>query len=260
MSGFKDLIVAEMGRDVLLSTLSKGKRFDGRAFDEFRQVEVQKHVIPNAEGSALVKLGKTQVLAAVKFDMITPYADRPNEGTMVTSAELLPLANASFEPGPPDENSIELARVVDRGIRSAETVDFKSLFVEDGKALGVYIDLYVLDHAGNYMDASGIAALAALLDARMPKVEGGKIIRTESTGPLKVHALPLTVTSVKIGESWLVDPNLEEEAAHETRITIATTDTHVCAVQKGKGSLSKKEFFDNVEIAFKRGRDIRKLL
>ena len=260
MSKFKDLITSEIGKEVLLNSLQKGKRFDGRAFDEFRSIHVQKGVIPNAEGSALASVGKTQVLAAIKFDIIAPYADKPNEGTMVAGAELLPLANANFETGPPDENSIELARIVDRGIRSAECIDFKSFFIEEGKALSIYLDLYVLDHSGNFIDTAGIAALAALTNARMPKVEDGKIIRTESVGKLKLSSLPLPITSIKVGNQWLTDANCEEESCQDARITIATTDTHVCAIQKGKGSLSKQEFFDNVEIAFKRGRDIRKVL
>ncbi len=257
---FKDLIMSHLKRDALVSSLKKGVRFDERAFDEFRKIEIQKNVIKNAEGSALVKLGNTQVLVGVKFDIVTPYSDRPDEGTLVTNAELLPLANSSFETGPPHEYSIELARVLDRGIRSAECVDVKSFFVEDGKVLGLYIDIYVLDHAGNYTDASGIAAIAALTDTRMPKVEDGKIIRTESKGKLQLKSLPITVSSIKVDNFWLVDPNIEEELAMDCRVTIATTDKHVAAVQKGKGSLTKKEFLDNLDIAFKRSSDIRKML
>ncbi len=257
---FKDIIMSHLRKDVLSNSLKKGERFDQRKFDEFRKIEIQKNVIKNAEGSAFVKLGNTQVLAGIKFDVVTPYPDRPNEGTLVTNAELLPLANSTFEPGPPDENCIELARVVDRGIRSAECIDVKSLFIEEGKVLSVYIDLYVLDHSGNFIDASSIAAIAALTDTRVPKVEDGKIIRTEHKGKLDLKALPVTVTAIRVDGFWLVDPTLEEELAMESRLTIATTDKHVAAVQKGKGFLTKKEFLDNLDIAFKRSSDIRKLL
>ncbi|MBS3067380.1 exosome complex protein Rrp42 [Candidatus Micrarchaeota archaeon] len=257
---FKEIIMSHLRKDVLSNSLKKGERFDQRKFDEFRSIEIQKSVIKNAEGSAFVKLGNTQVLVGVKFDVVTPYSDRPNEGTMVTNAELLPLASSTFEPGPPDENSVELARVVDRGIRSAECIDVKSLFIEEGKVLSVYIDLYVLDHSGNFIDASSIAAIAALTDTKVPKVEDGKIIRKEHKGKLDLKALPVTVTSIRVDDFWLVDPTIEEELAMDSRLTIATTGTHVAAVQKGKGSLTKKEFLDNLDIAFKRGNDIRKLL
>jgi exosome complex component RRP42 len=206
------------------------------------------------------KIGDTLVLAAAKFDIVKPFADRPKEGVFVTNAELLPTASPSFEPGPPDENSIEMARVVDRALRSAECIDLNSFFVEQDKVLGLYVDLYVLNHAGNYTDTATMAATAALLDARLPKVENGAIVRGEYSGMLNPSKLPVTTTAIKVGSNWLVDPARDEERVLETNLTIGTTEEHVCAMQKGKGSLSREELMELMEIAFKRGDDIRKLL
>ncbi|HQT45040.1 MAG TPA: RNA-binding protein, partial [Candidatus Micrarchaeota archaeon] len=119
-------ILNELKRDTIMRMLAEGKRADGRKLDEFRTVRIQKNVLPNAEGSALCQIGKTQVIAGLKFDVATPYADRPDEGVFSTGAELVPLGSHMFEPGPPNEDAIELARVVDRGIRSSETIDLKS--------------------------------------------------------------------------------------------------------------------------------------
>lgn len=256
----KDIVMARSRREILLSSLRKGQRFEDRALDAYRPIEIYKGVIPNAEGSALVKLGTTQVLVGIKFDVATPFADRPNEGVLVTNAELLPLASSVFEPGPPDENSIELARVVDRGVRSAETVDLNSFFIEDGKVLAMYTDIYVLDHAGNFLDAAALAATAALTSARFPKVENNKVIRGESVGPLPLRAKPIATTMTRTGEYWLVDPLREEEQAADARITITTTETQVCAIQKGKGLISREDLLYNLEIAFKRGAELRSLL
>ncbi len=256
----KDIIMSHIRRDIMGNTLGKGVRFDGRKFDEFRPISVQRTVIKTAEGSAIAKIGDTQVLVATKFDIVKPFADRPTEGVLVTNSELLPLASPSFEPGPPNENSIEVARVVDRAVRSAECVDLNSFFVEDEKVLGLYLDIYVLDHAGNYTDAATIAATAALLDTKMPKVEGGKIIRGEYTGMLNPSKLPVTTTMIKVGEHWLTDPSRDEERVLETVLTIGTTEEHVCAMQKGRGSLTRDELVSAMEIAFKRGDDIRKIL
>jgi len=256
----KDVILSNIRRDVLGATLSKGARYDGRAFDEIRPLEVQKGVIPNAEGSALAILGGTKVLAAIKFDVLKPFPDRPMEGVLMTNAELLPTASPSFEPGPPGEECIELARVVDRAIRSAECVDVKRFYLAEEKVLGLFIDLYVLDHTGNYTDAANIAATAALLDARMPKVEDTKIIRGEYEGKLEIARTPISTTMVKIGDSWLVDPTRDEELAQETSITIGTTEEHVCSVQKRMGSLDKEELLSCIDIAFKTGNGIRDIL
>ena len=260
MGDTKEIILSQMRRDVLLGTLSKGSRYDGRGFDELRRIDVQKGVIKTAEGSALASIGGTKVLAAVKFDIATPFPDRPNEGVLISNAELLPTASPTFETGPPDENSIEFARTVDRAVRSAECVDVKSFFISEGKVLALFLDLYVLDHTGNYTDAGTMAATAALLDAKLPKIEGGKIVRGEYSGPLNPTALPISNTFVKIGSHWLLDPSREEEMVEESRITIATTQEHVCAIQKGRGSLTKAELMENVDIAFKRGNDIRDML
>ena len=138
--------------------------------------------------------------------MLKPFADRPKEGVLMTNAELLPSASARFEPGPPDENSIEMARVVDRAVRSAECVDVKSFFIEDDKVLGLYMDIYVMNDAGNYTDAASIAAAAALMDTRIPKVENAKIVRGEYEKSLNPQVLPVTTTMIKVGNSWLGGP------------------------------------------------------
>lgn len=257
---FKEIVMSHIKKDIMLNSLNKGERFDGRKFDEYRPIEVHKNVIKTAEGSALVRIGESQVLAGVKFDAVTPFSDRPTQGTFVVSAELLPLASPSFEGGPPDENAIELARVVDRGIRSSEAVDLNSLFITEGKVLGIYIDLYVLDHSGNLIDTAALAAMAALTATKFPKVENAKIVRGEYTGPLTLNSACVATTFGKIGNHWIVDANRDEEMAFDTRISIATTKTHVCAMQKAKGSLTKTELLDLVDKAFKKGDELRSII
>jgi exosome complex component RRP42 len=256
----KDIIMSHIRRETMSTTLAKGSRFDGRKFEEYRPIEIQRSVIKTAEGSAIARIGETQVLVAAKFDVVKPFADRPTEGVMVTNSELLPTASASFEPGPPDENAIEVARVVDRALRSAECVDLNSFFIEQDKVLGLYLDIYVLNHAGNYTDTATAAATAALMDTKMPKIEKGSIIRGEYVGMLNPTKLPVTTTMIKVGNHWLVDPSRDEERVLETALTVGTTEEHVCAMQKGKGSLSKDELLTAIDIAFKTGDDIRKIL
>jgi exosome complex component RRP42 len=256
----RDIIMSHIRRDVMGNTLSKGVRFDGRRFGDIRPITIQKGVITTAEGSAIATIGDTTVLVANKFDVLKPFADRPKEGVLMTNAELLPAASARFEPGPPNEDSIEMARVVDRAVRSAECVDVKSFFIEEDKVLALYMDVYVMNDAGNFTDAASIAAAAALLDTRIPKVENAKIIRGEFVGPLNPKSLPVCTTMIKVGNNWLVDPSRDEERVLETKITIGTTDKHVCAMQKARGSLSRDELLDNIDIAFKTGNSIRELL
>ncbi len=256
----KELVMSHMRKDIISHLLDKGERLDGRKFGEYRPIEVYKGVINNAEGSGLAKIGETMVLVAAKFDVSAPFPDRPTEGVFITNSELLPTASPMFETGPPGEDSIELARTVDRAIRSSGVIDVDSFYIEEGKVLGLFMDIYVLNHSGNYTDASALAATAALIDLKMPKVENGAIVRGEYVGKLEPKVLPISTTLIKVGNHWIVDPSLTEEQVIDARITIATTEEHVCTIQKGEGSLTKDELLANIDIAFKKGSDIRKIL
>ena len=158
--------------------IEKGKRLDERGVGDHREIKIEQGLIERAEGSARVLLGKTEVLVGVKVETGTPFPDTPDDGVLTVNAELVPLASPSFEPGPPDENSIELARVVDRGIRESKAIDTEKLVIEAGKKVFVvFVDIYVLNHDGNLIDASALAAVAALLNTKMPnyEIEDGEV-------------------------------------------------------------------------------------
>jgi exosome complex component RRP42 len=254
-------ILDEIKKDYVTDLMKKNKRPDDRGFFDYRPCIVERGIFNSAEGSARVKLGKTQVVAGVKVDIGTPFKDRPEEGVLSTTAELLPLASPTFEPGPPDEGAIEIARIVDRGIRSSNTLDLTTLFIEKDKVWTVFVDIYVLDHDGNLIDASALAAMAALLDAKLPKLEGGQLIRTERIEKLKVGEKVVTCTFSKIDSHIVLDPGLDEEKAMSARLTIATTPEHVCAMQKGgRGAFTKDEVINLVDTSFEKGKELRKLL
>jgi exosome complex component RRP42 len=253
--------INEIKRDVLSALLAQGKRADNRGMYEYRKIMVQSAPLQNADGSALAAIGKSQVMVGIKFDIAAPFADRPTEGVLSTGCELSPLASHLFEIGPPSDESIELARVVDRGIRSANVIDLNSFFIEEGKVLALYLDIHVLDHDGNLIDTSSLAAMAALLSCRMPKVEEGKIIRGEFAGKLPVKEKVVTCTFGKLGERIFLDPSLDEEKGMDMRLTLATTDTHICAGQKGGwGSLSEKDLMELADISMQKGKELRALL
>ena len=61
--------------DTFRKMFMEGKRFDGRALDKYRDLVVSFDVSNKAEGSARVKLGKTDVVVGVKMAIGTPYPD-----------------------------------------------------------------------------------------------------------------------------------------------------------------------------------------
>ena len=107
--------VANLMRGHIEALAARGERTDGRGANEFRDVSIETGLIGTAEGSSRVSLGDTTVMCGVKLLVGTPYPDSPGRGSMTTTAELACLASEQFEPGPPREPAIELARVVDRG-------------------------------------------------------------------------------------------------------------------------------------------------
>ena len=249
-----------------ISTLAKeGKRIDGRKPDEFREISIETNVIPNAEGSARVRLGETEVLMGVKIDLGTPFPDTPDEGVLMSGAELHPMASRRFETGPPDAESIELARVVDRGIREAHAIDTKKLCITPGEKIWmVMIDAHVMNHQGNLIDACGLAAMAALSTAKMPKLdEEGKIVLGEkSDEPLPITTKVFPVTIARINGKLMLDPTLEEEDTMDVRLTISTKDDgNITAMQKGlTGALTMKEIEEAIDMSIKKGKELRKLL
>ena len=254
-------IEAYLKRDYISNLINDGKRLDDRLFDEYRKISIEKDYSgAKASGSSMIHLGDTKVLVGISLDVGEPYPDSPESGVMTTSAELRPLAFPHFESGPPGEEAIEIARVVDRGIRESGAIDLEKLFIEDGKVWVVFIDIHVLDHDGNLIDASGIAAISALLGTKMPKYEDGEVIYSEKKDNLPVVEKPIPCTIAKIGESLIVDPTLDEEYAMTARLTTTTT-AMINAMQKGgNGSLTTDEVDRAIDLAFEKAKEIRKLL
>ncbi len=260
----KDEILANIKRNFILEVLKNNKRIDGRGFYDYRKIEIKTGVIKKAEGSALVKIGNTEVLAGVKLSLGTPYPDTPNEGALIVTTELIPLASAMFEPGPPDENSIELSRVVDRALREGEVLDLEKLCIVEGEKVWlVYVDIYTLNYDGNLFDACCLAAVSALLDARFPKLEDDRIIYEEKTNiRLPVKNYPLEVTYAKIGDYIVLDPCYEEEEVMDARITFGIKqDDTICAIQKGgRGSFKPDEILKLYDNAVEKARYLRSFL
>ncbi len=256
LTPFKVPIVPELRKNTILSLLAKGLRTSERDLVTPRIVKIKTGVIERAEGSAQVELGNTKVLVGVKTDVGAPFRDTPDEGVITVNAELVPLASPLFEPGPPDENAIELARVIDRSIRETNAVDRKSLAIIPGsKVWVIHVDIYVLDHDGNLFDASMLATMAALMNTMLPdyeELETGEIIldRSKKTTPLKINKKVLTVNIAKIGDYLVVDPDLDEETVADTRIVVAYDEEgNIVGIQKsGPGAMSREEVLKAVDI------------
>ncbi|OLC92019.1 MAG: exosome complex component Rrp42 [Thaumarchaeota archaeon 13_1_40CM_3_38_6] len=260
----ESVILDQLKRDRILDLLKEDKRIDGRALDEQRPLSIETGVIPKANGSARIKLGNTQVITGVKIQPDKPFPDLGDKGILICTAEILPLADPRAEPGPPTEEVIELARVVDRGIRETEMIDLRQLVLKEGKSvIGLFIDSSVIDSDGNLFDACSYASVTAILSCSVPKYElkdDVPVLVEGVTSKPPLKTIPVSVTMARIGNYIVVDPTSEEEACMDARITITTnSEGNICALQKGgSDGFTVDQLVRCSEVALSVGTKIRK--
>jgi exosome complex component RRP42 len=252
-------VISTIERKYIINNLKKEERIDGRGLWDYREFEIIPNCIASAEGSADVTLGETRIISGLKYDVGTPFPDLPNEGVCTVMAELIPLASPLFERGPPDEQSIELARVVDRGIRHADCVQTQKLCIKEKEAVYIlFIDLYVINYAGNLIDCGGVSALTTLISAHVPEgkwTEEKGIHWTGNylTGDKLVNELPFVLTFGKIDDIVFIDPNLSEELVCDGKLSISVTENNVSSIQKSGAATFT---FDEVNMLTKKALEI----
>ncbi|MGV8086993.1 MAG: exosome complex protein Rrp42 [Candidatus Woesearchaeota archaeon] len=258
------MAVDQEAKKHLRESLVKGVRYDSRKNDEFRPIEITTGFISTAEGSSRVRCGDTEVIAGVKMSADKPFSDTPDEGILMVGAELLPLSNPKYESGPPDAMAIEVARVIDRGIRESKSLDNKRLCIKSGeKVWTINVDISPLNDDGNLIDVGSIAAVAAILNARFPTLENDKVDYKKKTDEkIPMSKIPIAITILKIGNNFVVDPTELEEQALDARLTVTTLgDGNLCSIQKGgQGTLSIDDVDKMTDLAIRKGEEIRKLI
>ncbi|RZC31386.1 exosome complex component RRP45A-like [Glycine soja] len=242
-------------------------RVDGRRPSDYRKLTIK---LAKQDGSAEVHLGQTHVITFVTAQLVRPYRDRPNEGSLSIFTEFSLMADPSFEPGRPTDAAVELGRVVDRGLRESRAIDTESLCVLSGKLVwAIRVDIHILDNAGNLVDAANIAALVSLLTFRRPECsltgeDGQDVVvhppEERDPIPLIIHHLPIAVTfGFFSNENLLViDPTHHEECVMTGRMT-ATLNSNgdVCAIQKPGGeSVSQSVIMHCLKLAHVKATDI----
>ena len=174
------------------------------------------------------------------------------------------MSNPKYEGGPPDAVAIEIARVIDKGIRESKTIDNQKLCIKAGEQVwSVSVDICPINDDGNLLDVGSIAAMAAILNARFPSFDGEKVdYKQKTTEPLPLSKVPLAITVIKIGSHLIVDPTESEEKVLDARLTvISMEDGKLCALQKGGDTpLTIEEIGQMVDLAMTKANEIRKLI
>jgi exosome complex component RRP42 len=139
------------------------------------------------------------------------------------------------------------------------------LVIEPGKKVFVvFIDIYVLNHDGNLIDASALAAVSALINTKMAnyEIKDGEVKIKPGYEQLPIRKHPITVTTAKIGDKLVVDPIGEEEQVMDARISFAIDDDgNICAIQKGgSGYFEPQQIMEAAKLAKDKAKELRKKL
>ncbi|KAG7290643.1 hypothetical protein NEMBOFW57_000646 [Staphylotrichum longicolle] len=231
-------------KQFVTQALQENLRLDGREFDQYRPVEL---TFGDQHGVADVTLGKTRVLAKASAEVTVPYADRPLDGVFTIATELSPMASPAFEVNRPTETEVLLSRLLEKTVRRSGALDTESLCLVAGqKCWSVRVDVHVLSHDGNLIDASCLAVVAALRHFRKPdtSMEGGVLTvytpAEREPVPLSWLHSPFCVTWSFFGEEAdiaLLDATWMEEQVRVGSCTVSLNKHgEICQIAKLGGT------------------------
>ncbi|XP_061441184.1 exosome complex component RRP45 isoform X2 [Rhineura floridana] len=161
------------------------------------------------------------------------------------------MASPAFEPGRQSELLVKLNRLLERCLRNSKCIDTESLCVVAGeKVWQIRVDLHLLNHNGNIIDAASIAAIVALCHFRRPdvSVQGEEVTlytpEERDPVPLSIHHMPICVSFAffQQGTYLLVDPSEQEERVMDGLLVIAMNKhREICTIQSSGGIMLLKD-------------------
>ncbi|KAK9398900.1 exosome complex component RRP45 [Crotalus adamanteus] len=244
----KETPLSNCEKRFLLRAIEERKRLDGRQCYDYRNLRISFGV---DYGCCIVELGKTRVLGQVSCELVSPKPNRATEGILFFNLELSPMASPAFEPGRQSELLVKLNRLLERCLRNSKCVDTESLCVVAGeKVWQIRVDLHLLNHNGNIIDAASIAAIVALCHFRRPdvSVQGEEVTlytpEERDPVPLSIHHMPICVSFAffQQGTYLLVDPSEQEERVMDGLLVIAMNKhREICTIQSSGGIMLLKE-------------------
>ncbi|KAJ8538674.1 hypothetical protein K7X08_029970 [Anisodus acutangulus] len=247
--------------------IAQDLRNDGRKRLTYRPIYVETGVIPQANGSARVKLGATDVIASVKAELGRPTASHPDQGKVSIYVECSPTAEPSFEGRGGEELSAELSTALELCLLGGKSgagagIDPSSLSIKEGKVCwDLYVDCLVISSDGNLLDALGAAIKAALSNTGIPRVQVREAASSDEQADVDVsdeeylqfdtNGVPVIVTLTKAGRHYIVDATSEEESLMSSAVSISVNRQGIiCGLTKRGGTgLDPSVILDMISVA-----------
>ncbi|MFA5309274.1 MAG: ribonuclease PH [Dehalococcoidales bacterium] len=224
------------------------KRVDGRNYDELRPFQIIPDYQAFAEGSALIKLGKTHVLCAVTVEERVPsFLKGSGTGWITAEYAMLPRATVTRSQRDSVQGRVggrnqEIQRLIGRSLRA----------VADLSALGertLIVDCDVIQADGGTRTASITGAYVALYRAMEKLMHMGMIARM----PLKSG---VAATSVGIVNTYMMlDLCYDEDsrAAVDFNIVMTSKGEFVEVQGTAEGSPFTRRSIDDILVLGEKG-------
>jgi len=202
------------------------RRADDRGPEDLRPLEITPGAVPYAEGSALIKLGRTHVLCAASVeDRVPRWMMGKGRGWVTAEYSMLPRATKDRTP-----------REAVQGKQGGRTVEIQRLI---GRALRAAVDLEALGERQIILDCDVLQADAG---TRCAAITGGYValalacnrLRTEKR--LKRDPLLAAVAAVGVGVVRgvpLLDLDYAEDTAADVDCNVVMTDAHAFVELQG---------------------------
>lgn len=209
-------------------TSKKKKRFDGREANELRPIKIETGILPNADGSAYIEMGRNKVLVGVfgPREMHPKRLSKPDRATLRCRYHMSPFSVSPRRSPAPSRRDTEIGMVMGWALEPAVFLDRYPRAVID-----VFAE--ILEADGGTRTACINAATVALVDAGIPMRD---LVASCAAGKVDNHlVLDLGDKEDKEGEADVpvaYMPKLE-------KITLLQMD----------GILPKGEFKDCVDLA-----------
>ncbi|KAK3256590.1 hypothetical protein CYMTET_34279 [Cymbomonas tetramitiformis] len=163
-------------RKFIQDGISQNIRNDGRQRNDYRGVSIDQGLIPQASGSARVRVGRTDVLVGVKVEIGTPLPEHPRLGRVEFAVDFSTAATPAGAARAYEDIASDLTQALTQTLGGGPSgtgaaVDLEKLGLIEGRTCWVlHVDGLVLVSDGNVLDALGFAVKAALEDTRIPRV------------------------------------------------------------------------------------------
>lgn len=201
-----------------------------------------------------------------------PYPHTPNEGKIEFFVDCSANALLDFEGRGGEELALEISNCLRITYSSPHAFDLKSLCIlPKFQCWKLYVDILILQCAGNLYDAISLAVKCALFNTRIPRVssamlDGGSVDIVLSDDPhdcdrLNIKSSPLLVTVCKIGEQCVVDPSIEEEICSTASVVIGVSGDKITSMKTiTGGSLHLDTVSTSVDLALSTSRTLNEKL